>query len=117
VRKTAILGLALTSLVISPVSLQASVLESPAAEAVLSGIGFVSGWKCTAERITVHIDGGDPIPVLYGNDRLDTHVSMGGPCQHRYTGYILQINWAALGDGEPRSFSYPVFIERDNLEQ
>ena len=99
-RKSTLIGLALTSFVISPVSLQAAVLESPAAEAVLSGIGFISGWKCTAERITVRIDEGDPIPVLYGNDRLDTHVSRGGPCQQRYTGYILQINWAALGDGE-----------------
>ena len=95
-RLAVILSVALV-LIGSPVS--ASVLESPASGAYLSGLGFISGWKCDAGEITVRIDGGRPLPVLYGNDRLDTHVSMGGPCQHPDTGYILQMNWAELGDG------------------
>ena len=87
-------------------SVSASVLESPANGGLVSGIGFIAGWKCTAGTITVRIDGGAPIPVLYGNDRLDTHVSSGGPCQQRHTGYILQINWAELGDGRHTVIAY-----------
>ncbi len=79
---------------------QAAVLESPSVGAYLSGIGFISGWKCDATAITVRLDGGAPIPVLYGNERLDTHVSRGGPCQQRNTGFIMQINWGELGDGD-----------------
>ncbi len=87
------------ALLIGAPPLHAAVLESPARGAYFSGLGFISGWKCDAEEITVRIDSGAPIPVLYGNDRLDTHVSRGGPCQNRDTGYILQVNWAELGDG------------------
>ena len=78
---------------------QAAVLESPQPGDTLSGIGFISGWKCEAGQITVRIDDGSPVPVLYGNARLDTHVSSGGPCQQHNTGYILQVNWAEFGDG------------------
>ena len=84
----------------------AATLESPARGAQLSGLGFISGWKCEAGAITVQLDGGAPMPVLYGNERLDTHVSRGGPCRHSDTGYILQINWAELGDGAHTVVAY-----------
>lgn len=111
--KKAAICLALVSLLASLIVVQAAVLESPADDATLSGIGFISGWKCTAERITVRIDDGDPIRVLYGNGRLDTHVSLGGPCQERHTGYILQVNWAELGDGEHVVVAYDNGVEFD----
>ena len=99
------------ALVLMGSSVSASVLESPASGASLSGLGFISGWKCDASAITVRIDGGTPTPVLYGNDRLDTHVSRGGPCQRRDTGYILQINWGELADGSHTAVAYDAGVE------
>ena len=86
-------------------------LESPAPGATLSGIGFISGWKCDGQQITVRIDDGPPLPVLYGNERLDTHVSRGGPCPHHQTGYILQMNWAELGNGSHTAIAYDNHVE------
>ncbi len=61
-----------------------------------SGIGAISGWKCSAVRLTARINGGNPIPLLYGNERQDTQ----SVCGHTGTGFIAIYNWARLGDGE-----------------
>ena len=77
----------------------AAVLESPAHGSVVSGIGFVSGWKCDADRITVTIDDGRPRAVAMRQERRGSGAAgqCGGATRH---GFVLWINWALLGDGE-----------------
>ena len=77
----------------------AAVLESPSDGSVLSGIGFISGWKCDAGHITVTIDEGSHLAVAAGQERrgLRTAGQCGGTIRH---GFIRWINWALLGDGE-----------------
>ena len=77
----------------------AAVLESPADGSVLSGIGFISGWKCDAGRITVTIDEGSHLAVAMRQERSDSRTAgqCGGAIHH---GFIMWINWALLGDGE-----------------
>ena len=108
--KSVVLGLALASLLISPASPQARVLESPAAGAVLSGIGFISGWKCHAGNITVSIDGGEHLPVAMHQDRADLLIgkTCGDTIRH---GFIRQINWGYVGDGEHVVVAYDDGVE------
>ena len=77
----------------------AAVLESPAHGSVVSGIGFVSGWKCDAGRITVTIDDGRHRAVAMRQDQRDPRAAgqCGAATPH---GFVLWINWALLGDGE-----------------
>ena len=77
----------------------AAVLESPADGSVVSGIGFVSGWKCDAADITVKIDEGSRRAVAMRQERSGLPET--GPCggTNRH-GFIRWINWALLGDGE-----------------
>ena len=77
----------------------AAVLESPANGSVVSGIGFVSGWKCDAGRLTVTIDEGSRLAVAIRQERsgLPETGPCGGTSRH---GFIMWINWALLGDGE-----------------
>ena len=80
----------------------AATLESPATGAVLSGLGFISGWKCHAGNITVRIDDGSHIPVATGQPRGDVrHIC--GTLDH---GFITQMNWALLGDGKHSIVAY-----------
>ena len=71
-------------------------LENPGHGLNYSGIGVISGWKCSAVRLTARINGGNPIPLLYGNERQDTQ----SVCGHTGTGFIAIYNWARLGDGQ-----------------
>jgi hypothetical protein len=71
------------------------VLEIPRQNSFQSGIGIVSGWKCTAGAITVSFNGGPQIPVVYGSDREDTRPV----CNDANNGYVLLWNWNLLGDG------------------
>lgn len=58
---------------LTPALVHAAVLEIPGDGAKLSGIGVISGWKCEASgTITVSFNGGDLIPLPYGNERSDT---------------------------------------------
>ena len=54
----------------------AAFLESPAPAAVVSGIGFISGWKCDASNITVTIDDGEHLPVAMFQERSDLQGSL-----------------------------------------
>ena len=54
-----ICGLVIAGLLSAAAASNAAVLESPAEGAALSGLGFISGWKCDGKDITVTIDGGD----------------------------------------------------------
>ncbi len=77
-------------------------LESPARGAVLSGLGFISGWKCNASRITVRINGGAAMPVAMRQPRQDTRSA----CGSTDNGFITQMNWALLGDGRHSIVAY-----------
>ena len=72
------------------------VLESPAQGANLSGIGFISGWKCDAGEITVRIDGGSPLPMAMDQPRADTASQCDGEIEN---GFIAQINWNHVNTG------------------
>ena len=87
----------------------AAFLESPAPAAVVSGIGFISGWKCDASNITVTIDGGEHISVAMGQPRADTRPI----CGTTDNGFIQQINWAHVGDGEHEAVAYDNGVEFD----
>lgn len=71
-------------------------LENPQPGSFQSGIGIVSGWKCTAGTITVTFDSGAPIQAAYGTSREDTR----SVCGDANNGFGLLINWNLLGDGE-----------------
>ena len=71
------------------------VLESPSDGANLSGIGFISGWKCNAGTLTITLDDGPPIPVAAGQPRADTRAV----CGTANNGFITQMNWAFLDEG------------------
>ena len=82
-------------------------LESPAHQAVVSGIGFIGGWKCDANNITVTIDGGEHVSVAMGQPRADTQPL----CGTINNGFIQQINWALAGDGEHEAVAYDNGVE------
>lgn len=85
----------------------AAFLESPAPQAVVSGIGFISGWKCDAGNITVRIDGGEPIAVAMDQPRADTQPI----CGTADNGFIQQINWEHVGAGEHEAVAYDNGVE------
>ena len=108
-RKTmAVFSLALASVLAAAPS-WAALLESPAHQTVVSGIGFISGWKCGASNITVTIDGGEHISVAMGQPRADTRPI----CGTTDNGFIQQINWALVGDGEHEAVAYDNGVEFD----
>ena len=103
-KKITIFGLAIASLLASTAVSKAAVLESPARGAVLSGIGFISGWKCDASNITVVIDeNGEHLSVAMHQERADLRLVCGGTIRH---GFVKQFNWALLGDGEHVAVAY-----------
>ncbi len=72
-------------------------LESPADGALLSGLGFISGWKCDAGHLTVRINGSAALPLAMHQPRQDTSAACGGAPDN---GFVGQVNWALLGDGK-----------------
>lgn len=75
------------------------VLENPQPGSAKSGIGVISGWKCTAAgpgAITVTIDGGTPIQAAYGTSRTDTEPV----CGDANNGWGVLFNFGLLADGE-----------------
>ena len=89
-------------------------LESPAHQAVVSGIGFISGWKCDASNITVTIDDGEHLPVAMYQERSDLQ-EVCGSIRH---GFIKQVNWAwpHVSDGEHVVVAYDEGVEFDRAE-
>ena len=104
-------------LLLSPAWAPASVLESPADGATVSGLGFISGWKCDAGNITVKFfdvgdDGelsllGEPISLATQQSRADTRLA----CGIDDNGFIAQINWNFLGDGSHIAVVYDDEVE------
>lgn len=77
-------------------------LESPADNVTKSGIGLIRGWVCDANEVTVSIDGGDQISVVYGNLRGDTL----GICGDANNGFELLVNWNDFGEGQHTITAY-----------
>ena len=100
--KTRLVGLALANLFSSTAVSPAAVLESPAQGGALSGLGFISGWKCDAGNITVTIDGGKPLPVALPQARR----ALRPVCGPIRPGFIMQLNWTVLGDGAHEVVAY-----------
>ena len=92
----------------------AAFLESPAPAAVVSGIGFISGWKCDASNITVRIDGGEHLPVAMDQERSDLQEV----CGSIHHGFIKQVNWAwpIISDGEHVVVAYDEGVEFGRAE-
>ena len=75
----------------------------------MSGLGFISGWKCDAGNITVVIDeNGEHLSVAMHQERADLRLVCGGTIRH---GFIKQFNWALLGDGEHVAVVYDDGVE------
>ena len=85
------------------------VIESPSA--VVSGIGFISGWKCNSSDIELWLTGADKEGVLtldpaQNMPRSDT----AGECRgEENNGWIIQVNWNDL-------IGYDRVVARDNGE-
>lgn len=90
--------LAVASLALAAATASAAVLEVPSNGAIVSGVGFISGWKCPPnDDITAVIDGGDPLPMASGLARGDTATV----CDNAgLNGFLAQFNFGLLGDGE-----------------
>ncbi|MCB1887166.1 MAG: RICIN domain-containing protein [Rhodocyclaceae bacterium] len=87
-----------TGLTLGVTAVQAqSFLENPAKNALVSGIGLVSGWKCTAGTLTFTVDGGAANPISYGTPRSD--VQDAGACAGLNVGFGALLNWGLLSDG------------------
>ena len=103
-RLAVILGMVL-GLMGSAVS--AAELESPADGTVVSGLGFISGWKCDAGSITVRLNEGGHIPLATEQPRADTRLA----CGTLTNGFITQVNWNFLGAGTHTAVAYDDGVE------
>lgn len=66
---------------------------------------MISGWRCTANGpLTVRFNGGDPIPLAYGNERPD--VRDAGACPSTHVGLVSIMNYGNLGDGTHTAVVY-----------
>ena len=82
---------------------QTASLDIPGNGSTLSGIGVISGWKCEATGpITVRINGGSSIHMVYGSERGDTR----GQCGDTDNGFLAIFNWALLGEGNHTAVAY-----------
>lgn len=111
--KTVIIWMAFVSLMITTHTPWAAVLESPNQGVNLSGIGFISGWKCNATNITVTINDGEHLPVAMHQERGD----LIGVCGSSPHGFIKQVNWAwpHVSDGKHTVVAYDEGVEFDRV--
>ena len=102
------LHLCLVLCVWAPSLAYTAVLENPGNNQSYSGIGVISGWKCEATALTVGIDDGGPIPMVYGSERGDTKETKDGEtiCGDTNNGFLAIFNWALLSDGEHTAVAY-----------
>ena len=82
-------------------------LENPGANSFQSGVGVLSGWVCTAERVEIEIGHLGRQEAGYGTERRDTLRA----CGDVDNGFGLLFNWNLLGDGE-----HPVVAWVDDIE-
>ena len=91
--------------------LHAATLDVPFPNTVLSGIGVIHGWKCTAGQLTVRFNDGPPLPLPYGAQRTD--VQRARQCAHGQAnvGFASIMNWSELGDGTHTAVVYDDGVE------
>ncbi len=95
---------------LAPSLAHTATLENPGDGLNYSGIGVISGWKCKANGdLTIRFYGGDPIPLLYGNERTD--VLDAGACGDADVGFVAIWNWGNLDDGEHTAVAYDNGVE------
>lgn len=70
-------------------------LENPQPGSFASGIGTISGWVCSANRIDLQVDGTIVVQSPYGSLRGDTQ----GECGDANNGFGYLVNWNDLGPG------------------
>ena len=100
-----LLHLCLGLVVLAPSLTYAASLENPSGGLFYSGVGVISGWKCEANgELTVRFNGGEPISLVYGSERLD--VLEAGACASAEVGFVAIWNWANLGDGTHTAVVY-----------
>ena len=105
-----LLRLCFSLVLLAPALVHAATLENPANGSFYSGIGVISGWKCTATGpLTVRFNDGDPLPLAYGNVRAD--VRNAGACPSAQVGFVSIMNWAELGDGTHTAVVYDNGVE------
>ena len=73
------------------------ILENPQPGSFVSGIGAISGWVCSANKIEIEFDNdaANRWQAGYQTYRPDTL----GVCGHEISGFGLLYNWNKLGDG------------------
>ena len=109
-RMPILLRLCFSLVLLAPALVCAATLENPATGSFYSGIGVISGWKCTANGpLTVRFNDGAPLPLAYGNVRAD--VRNAGACPSAQVGFVSIMNWAELGDGEHTAVVYDNGVE------
>lgn len=74
---------------------QEGYLENPQPNATESGIGVISGWHCTAQNITVLIDGNSQGKAGSGTSRRD----VASICGRSDAGFSLLFNYNILNPG------------------
>ena len=93
----------LTFSLLLPALVHAATLENPGNGSFYSGIGVISGWKCSANGpLTVRFNGGNAISLAYGNERGDTR----GTCGDADNGFVAIWNYGNLGDGTHTAVVY-----------
>lgn len=90
--KPLVAACALVCALFAPCALAQGALEIPAPKSTQSGIGVVSGWHCSANRIEIVVDGGAPVLAGAHTPRDDTL----GVCGRADTGFSLLLNWNLL---------------------
>jgi cell division septation protein DedD len=101
--------LAAATLAFATATASAAVLEVPSDGATVSGIGFISGWKCPPnDNIIAVIDEGNPLPMASGIARGDTSTVCGNA---GLNGFIAQFNFGLLGDGQ-----HDIVLLQDGIE-
>ncbi|MBY0275828.1 hypothetical protein K2Z84_10825 [Candidatus Binatia bacterium] len=87
------------TLAVAATAVAQSVLENPSPGSVKSGIGVLSGWKCSAggpTAITLTIDDTTTFQAAYGTGRADTIPV----CGDADNGFGVLFNFGLLADGE-----------------
>lgn len=90
-----IIGAVLLFLAPAMACAQEGFLENPRPNATESGIGVISGWHCTAQNITILIDGNSIGKAGSGTTRRD----VAGVCGRADVGFSLLFNYNVLDRG------------------
>jgi hypothetical protein len=82
-------------------------LENPKPDSFTSGIGTISGWVCSANRIDLQVDGNTVVQAPYGILRGDTEEV----CGDANNGFGYLVNWSGLGPGQHTLIAFADGVE------